>query len=103
LHKRFTDKTKTQYLTVGFKTVEGADQSMTLELAQSSAPDVVATLQSHTAPGVTAVRTGGKAASAKSATAANSSNSEWWGDEYWKTARNADKWSKTVAANSSEK
>jgi hypothetical protein len=78
IHKRFSGKTKTQYLTVAFKD-DGADKTMTLELAQASASDVIATIQSHTNPRTAA------------------SNAEWWGDDYWKTARNADRWNKTVA------
>ncbi len=86
LHKRLTEKTQTQYLTVGFKNAEGEDQSMTLELAQSVAPDVLSTIQN---------RSGLRLARSKSAADPNA----WWGDEFWKTARNADKWNKTVADN----
>jgi hypothetical protein len=93
LHKRFTGKTRTQYLTVVFKD-NGEDKTMTLELAQANASDVVATIQSHTSPGVVAARV---------ATSANPAGSEWWGDEYWKTTRNVDRWNKTVAANGPEK
>ena len=79
LHKRFIGKTRTQYLTVDFKNEDGEDQTMTLELAQTAASDVLSAIQDHT----------GLGAKAKPA--------EWWGDDIWKTTRNADRWSKSAA------
>src|ERR1700692_30914 len=84
LHKRLTEKTQTQYLTVGFKNAEGEDQTMTLELARAIAPEVLSTIQNRS--GLTLARS-------KSSAGPNA----WWGDEFWKTSRNADKWNQTVA------
>ncbi len=81
LQKRFTG-IKTQNLTVEFKGDNGEDKTMTVELSHSAAPVVLATIHDHL---------GGKSAA------------NWWGDDYWKTARNADQWNKTVATNSSGK
>jgi hypothetical protein len=83
LHKRFSGKTKTQLLIVNFKNAEGADQNMTLELAQSAASQVLETIQSHDP----------KAMAGSSKPAGQS----WWGDDFWKTTRNGDKWSKPPA------
>ena len=44
-HKR----TQTQYLTIEFKS-KGEEKTMTLELAQASAPAVLATIKDHTMP-----------------------------------------------------
>ncbi|MGA3206106.1 MAG: hypothetical protein ABSF12_26730, partial [Bryobacteraceae bacterium] len=41
-------KTETQFLTVEFKSEEGEAKTMTLELAQASAPSVLAAIQEHT-------------------------------------------------------
>src|SRR6266581_1676477 len=42
-------KTETQLLTIGFRNPDGADQTMTLELAKSSAKNVAAAIQTRTA------------------------------------------------------
>jgi hypothetical protein len=47
-------KTETQFLTVEFKNDEGEAKSMTLELAQASAPSVLAAIQDHTGSNQTA-------------------------------------------------
>jgi hypothetical protein len=47
-------KTETQFLTVEFKNDEGDAKTMTLELAQSSAPSVLAAIQDHTGKSQTA-------------------------------------------------
>lgn len=73
LHKRFTGKAATQHLMIDFRTDEGEDRTMTLELAHSTAPGVLSAIQDHTA---------------KSDTAKESTEG-WWGDQYWKTTRNA--------------
>ena len=83
LPKRFTGRTTTQYLTVDFKTTDGEEKKMTLELAQPSAKDVLATIQLHTA---------------KPEKSAEAGKKDWWGDEYWKTNRNRDKWNNASAA-----
>jgi len=83
LPKRVMGKTATQYLTVDFKTTEGEEKNITLELAKSSAKDVLFTIRSN------------KAQAAKPPFAAKS---EWWGDEYWKTNRNRDLWNKPSTA-----
>jgi hypothetical protein len=77
LHKRFLGKTKTQYLMVHYKNEAGEERNMTLEMSPPSAEEVLSSIESHT----------GKGKSAKS---------EWWGDDIWKTTRNADKWNKTA-------
>jgi hypothetical protein len=41
-------KTETQFLTVDFKNDEGEARTMTLELAQASAPSVLSAIQDHT-------------------------------------------------------
>src|ERR1700722_11750357 len=63
-------KTQTQYLSLGFKTADGEEDNMTLELPESTA--------APPAPG----------------------HDEGWGNDFWKANRNADKWNtKTVASN----
>ena len=47
-------KTETQFLTVEFKNEEGEAKTMTLELAQASAPSVLASIQEHTSKPETA-------------------------------------------------
>lgn len=81
LSKRLAGKTATKYLTVDFKNTGGEDQTMTLELAQPSASHALAAIQSRTA-----------AALAKEAASHSPAKDDWWGDKYWKTTRNADKW-----------
>jgi hypothetical protein len=77
LPKRFTGKTHTQYLTVAFKGEDGEDKTMTLEFAQPIAATVLSTIESHTHAGSAKV------------------DNAWWGDDIWKTTRNADKWKQT--------
>jgi hypothetical protein len=118
LHKRFSGKTETQLLTVEFKNDEGEDRTMTLELAQPSAAGVLSQIQTRTtANGSTPVAEVAAAepaaqaepaaepakvkhakaskheAQAKTASAKPPADEDqWWGDHYWKTKRNADKW-----------
>jgi hypothetical protein len=47
-------KTETQFLTIEFKNDEGDAKSMTLELAQASAPGVLSAIQEHTEQNQTA-------------------------------------------------
>jgi hypothetical protein len=81
LSKRLTGKTATKYLTVDFKNTGGEDQTMTLELAQASASHALEAIQSRTA-----------AAQAKESASRNPAKDDWWGDDHWKTTRNASKW-----------
>jgi hypothetical protein len=83
IQKRFTS-TKTQNLTLQFKNETGEEKTMTLELAHANAADVLATIKRHVA---------GKYAAG---------NAEWWGDDFWKTTRNAERWNNTVATNGSK-
>ena len=102
LHKRFNggNKTETQLLIVSFKNEDGEDKSMTLELAQPAVDGVLATLEKNTgktfAPDrktQTASSKKGTRPSTKQPEQAKSADA-WWGDDYWKTTRNSDKWSK---------
>jgi hypothetical protein len=94
---------------------------MTLELAQASAPSVLAAIQEHTGktevaaaasaaapteerPAVKPAPAPVKVASAKpindpndrgaKASPATKPGSDWWGDDVWKTTRNAPTWTK---------
>lgn len=121
LHKRFTGKTQTQLLTVEFKTDEGEDRTMTLELARGSADTVLSQIQSRTSvtapvaevasaepaqaePAKLKRRKASKPhTEAKTATPAPSGRGdEWWGDSFWKTTRNADKWNKSNSTNAQD-
>jgi hypothetical protein len=109
-------KTETQFLTVEFKNEEGEAKTMTLELAQASAPSVLAAIQERTAqlaaakadpagvvtpaeavvrPAVASTKPVIRAndAGAK-ATPPTKAGSDWWGDDIWKTHSNAATWSK---------
>jgi hypothetical protein len=131
-------KTETQFLTVEFKNDEGEPKSMTLELAQASAPSVLAAIQDHTGKNqtaevavvkgqeklVTSVPVAGTptaSAPAPARVAASSTKpindphdrgaiaspatkpgSDWWGDDIWKTTRNAPTWTKPTGTNAPE-
>lgn len=99
LSKRFNGKNKTQLLTVAFKGDKGEDVSMTFDLAQSAAPGVLATINGHTGKGP-AVLPHIKLTDAQvmAAAPADSSKTPWWGDDYWKTTTNSDKWNPVRAA-----
>jgi hypothetical protein len=132
-------KTETQFLTVDFKNDEGEAKTMTLELAQGTAPSVLAAIQEHTSKNPTAevavlkpgnqkeVKTVPVAASAtptaapsapapvhmsssskpivdrndvgSKASPATKAGSDWWGDDVWKTTRNASTWGKPAGTN----
>jgi hypothetical protein len=102
LHKRFS-KTETQLLTVDFKNEEGAPKTMTLELSHEAASQVLATIQSKVPNGVAVsigpAKPGQTAAVASKPKPAPES---WWGDAYWKTTNNSDKWNKPVGTNAPE-
>jgi hypothetical protein len=131
-------KTETQFLTVEFNNEEGEAKTMTLELAQASAPAVLATIQDHTSKSQTEVAAVKPAALApaqdktvtappasvpapapthvaasnkpindphdRGATAspATKPGSDWWGDDIWKTTRNASTWTKPTGTNAPE-
>jgi len=128
-------KTETQFLTVEFKNDEGEAKTMTLELAQASAPGVLAAIQDHTGkqttevaaerpatlapaqdkPVKTAMITPAPAHVAASgkpiidsndrgsvASPATKAGSDWWGDDIWKTTRNAPTWTKPTGTNAPE-
>lgn len=120
-HKLFGRRstTQTQLLIVNFKNGEGEDKTMTLELAQPAAASVLSSIESHKAgPQQVAssetpapppapeqpaakLKTRPKTAAKTEATAAAApkSSTDWWGDTWWKTSRNADKWNKPAATN----
>ena len=70
LHKRLI-KSETREMTVAFKNDNGQDQSMTIELSKPAASGLLARIQSHNG---------------------SVADNTWWGDNYWKTTRNQDKW-----------
>lgn len=121
LHKRFGGKTETQLLIVNFKNEGGEEKSMTLEVAKGSAGNVLSTIQAHTAnnpvsdPAEKTVVASAEPASdsAEPKVASNDTprkltkkeaqaeaqrdvkgetSGPWWGDNFWKTPRNSDKW-----------
>jgi hypothetical protein len=114
-------KTETQFLTVEFKSEDGEAKTMTLELSQSSAPAVLATIQGHTSPSAPQVAESapidkkippqGVVSPASAPVASNKpiiiphdagakaspptkAGSDWWGDDIWKTRSNAATWAK---------
>jgi len=107
LHKRFGSKPQDQYLIVNFTGEQGEEKSMTLSLAQASAADALATIQRHTgvSPESTAKtevasskKSAAKAASKVDVMKAGPADSGWWGEDVWKTTRNADKWGKPAGS-----
>lgn len=82
-------KTESQLLTLEYTTGKGENQVMTLELAKPAANSVLAMIQEHTSP---------KAGADSAAMKAHQNGAAWWGDSFWKTARNSEKWDATVAA-----
>ena len=127
-------KTETQFLTVEFKGEEGDAKTMTLELPQSSASSVAASIQDHRGNTETSevassnpegskpeaaplpvaapvekrvMKPAPKVAGAgplnnpndpaSKASPATKPGSDWWGDDIWKTTRNAPKWKQTPA------
>ena len=98
LQKRFSETTQTQLLTVEFKNTDGEDKTMKLELARPAAKSVLSTIQTRTARSATPVEN--KVVASRQTTQAGRlpqakpASNEWWGDEYWKTTRNAGKWNK---------
>ncbi len=102
--KLLEHKTETQLLTVGFKNGLGEQQTMTLELAKSSAGSVLATIEERT--GKSADDLAGKPL-AKSVAAATKEDSKsangWWGDSFWKTNRNQAQWDSSANASNSGK
>jgi hypothetical protein len=122
-------KTETQFLVVEFKNEEGEAKTMTLELAQESAPSVLATIQEHKSGTAEVAQTAApapvqhekathenamKPAPAPAAVAKNTTDagekaspatkagSDWWGDNIWKTTTNAGTWAKPAGASAPE-
>jgi hypothetical protein len=120
LRKHFS-KTETQLLTVDFKDDQGDAKTMTLELGPSSASMVLNAIKEHNPSVETtalapaepqlisranrATKHKPSKAEAKAPEPQQSAESakagqdkpEWWGDRYWKTGSNADKWEKSSA------
>ena len=121
-------KTQTQLLVVNFKNSEGEDKTMTLELAQPAAASVLSSIESHkaapqqVASEVPAPQPDASAAPAQApaeqpapkskrlklqpkpdanagAAKPKESSTDWWGDTWWKTTRNTDKWGKPTSTN----
>ena len=84
LHKRiFAPRDSTQYLTVDFKDAGGEDRTMTLELDESVASDMLKVIEIHQGKRPAAVY--------------DAHPDQWWGDGTWKTNRNTPKWSPSGA------
>ncbi|HML18751.1 MAG TPA: hypothetical protein VK419_17090 [Bryobacteraceae bacterium] len=105
LPKRFGHKTQTQLLIVNFKNDAGEEKNLTLELAKASAESVLTTIQNRMGPNAAnRVEAASAAPSAKPRTVAApakqaaSTDDSWWGDKYWKTTSNQNKWTKPAAA-----
>jgi hypothetical protein len=80
LHKRLlAPRDSTQYLTVDFKSANGEDRTMTLELDTSVASDMLAVIEIHQGKRPAAVY--------------DAHPDQWWGDGTWRTNRNTPKWS----------
>ncbi len=102
LHKRFngSNKTETQLLIVNFKNEDGEEKAMTLELAKPAMDGVLRSIEKGTGKSWVSAEPKTQTASAKKKSAAEAKNStDWWGDDYWKTTRNADKWNKPAGSN----
>lgn len=97
LPRRLGSKTRTQLLIVNFKNDKGEQKNMTLELAKASAQSTLSTIQNHSASGVVAHSS--KKSAAEPAKQASADDDSWWGDKYWKTTSNQDKWSKPAGTN----
>lgn len=110
LHKRFTggNKSETQLLIVSFKNDDGEDKSMTLELDRASVRNVLATIDDRT--GKTWVEKKSETASrhkkpvteTAGTNTAKKDSSAWWGDDFWRTTRNTDKWNKAGTNNNNQ-
>jgi hypothetical protein len=112
-------KTETQLLIVNFKSSEGEEKTMTLELAQPAASNVFTSIQSHKdagqqvasvapvpappadepAPAKLKTRTKLQPKPDTKAETTKPASTDWWGDSWWKTTRNSDKWTKPTATN----
>jgi hypothetical protein len=116
-HKLFGRRTttQTQLLIVNFKNGEGEDKTMTLELAQPAAASVLSSIQSHQAapqqvassetpaptpaPEQPVAKLKTRPKTATTTAAEPKSSTDWWGDTWWKTTRNSDKWNKPASTN----
>jgi hypothetical protein len=82
LRRRFADRTMYQNFTVNFKDSAGNDHTMTLEVTAAAAAELHETLER---------RTGQKA---------RSQQTNWWGDDLWRTNRNHQDWDQSAALGS---
>jgi len=83
VHKRFGDKTR--YLTI-YYSENGTKNKLVFELADKAATLTVAQID---------IAQGKRQGSVQATT----NNDElWWGDKYWKTGRNAEKWNKPTGS-----
>jgi len=83
VHKRFADKTR--YLTIHY-TENGLKNKLVFEVADRAATLTVSQIEIAQGKRVGSV-------------AAASTNEElWWGDKYWKTSRNNEKWNRSAEA-----
>jgi len=72
---------KTESLTVAFKNEAGVEQKMTLQMADSAASATMDLIETH-----------------RSLANSKAKPGLWWGDEYWKTTRNAAQWDSNSVA-----
>ncbi len=70
LPKRFI-KTEGQEMTLSFTNANGESQTMTIEMTKKAAAKLMTRIERRSA---------------------RVANSTWWGDDYWKTARNNERW-----------
>jgi hypothetical protein len=111
LHKHFV-KIETQFLTIDFKDAQGESRNMTLELGKSAASTVLNAIKLHNpSVEVTTLDSATLAAIIRDSShehsnaeptsagtpAATPAKEGWWGDSYWKTGRNAERWEKSTA------
>ena len=84
LHKKLlAPRDNSQYVTMDFKTADGQDRSMTLDLDSAVANDLMAVIEIHQGKRVPAVF--------------DAHADQWWGDGTWKTTRNSPKWNNAAS------
>ena len=64
-------KSETRQMTLSYTNEKGVDQTMTIQMSRAAADGVYSTIERNNA---------------------KVSSNDWWGDKYWKTARNSDQW-----------
>jgi hypothetical protein len=96
--ERAKHKTETQLLVVNFKNDQGEDQTMTLELARAAAQSVLGEISERSGKNFggtkSQVASENKKQNPMAIGAPEKTADPWWGDDWWKTERNQDKWSK---------